>query len=127
MVGATLVDTSDAKDAQYLSDESSDLDVVNHQIELEKGNEIQFRTCSWQKVVGMSIVRSQVSYRSCLDSSITLFRVHMSRDYVLPVFIFRAGNGSWCPCNYWGRCNGPVYIARSLAFLPSTPADPKRL
>ncbi|KAF8492258.1 transmembrane amino acid transporter protein-domain-containing protein [Gautieria morchelliformis] len=40
------------KDDLY-SDEISDVESVNHQIQSEKDNEIQFRTCSWQKTAAL--------------------------------------------------------------------------
>ena len=73
MRGLTPVVIPGAKDDQSLSDESSDVESVNHQIELEKDNEIQFRTCSWQKVEACPSSNNVFSYRSCLDSSITFF------------------------------------------------------
>ncbi|KAF8579130.1 hypothetical protein K439DRAFT_1360222 [Ramaria rubella] len=41
------------RDDEDSTDESSDIDLVNHQIALEKDNEIQFRTCSWQKTAAL--------------------------------------------------------------------------
>ena len=94
MSGVTPFDMPDAKkndDPEVSStDESFDVESVNHQIELEKDNEIQFRTCTWQKVsiIGsttMCIILSYLRSRlpRCSSPSTFVWRSCPSRFLIL--------------------------------------------
>jgi hypothetical protein len=64
------------------SDTESNLS-VGAQIELEKHNAIQYRTCGWKKVRHCSIQNDDPN--TLLDFISSVFGIHLSRYHVFPI------------------------------------------
>lgn len=81
------------------SDSDDSIVTPERQHELEKGNAIQYRTCSWQKVWSIPItnchMESQETNHQAKDCRPALFRVHLPGHHELPVVIQCLGSGSW--------------------------------
>lgn len=64
---------------------STDLESIGAQIKKEEGNQIKYRTCSWQKVRRARPCCGGINDARVLDGCSALLRVHLSRHSLLPV------------------------------------------
>lgn len=100
-------------------DSDSDASIsVGKQMELEAGNAIKYRTCSWQKVsCAWSIEaclrdreQDESSADGALDCSSALFRVHLPSHHVISLLLFCPRPGSWPYLDRRGRWNRSLHI-----------------
>ena len=110
-----------------LNDDNSSTVSVGKQIELEAGNSIKYRSCSWQKVRSPARIlpssseqRGDRTERS-LDCRSSVQRVYMPRYYVLPLLVLGARSGSWSYSYRGRRGYRSIHELDNLAILSSAP------
>lgn len=95
---------------------------VGRQIELEAGNSIKYRTCSWQKVC---IIRDRSSVHKMgslwlidpIDCSAAVFRIYLPRHDVVPVVVFHIGVGAGADFDRLCRGCGALHVPDHLVRL----------
>jgi len=95
-------------------------DILGKQIELEANNEIQYRTCSWQKVYYRSggwCAEEEFLLIWMSDCSITLFRVHLFGYHVLSILIFGFGSCTRTHFNCSRRGSGSLHFLNRLVRI----------
>lgn len=96
------------------SDDSGS-DILGKQLEMEAGDAIQYRTCSWQKVsfqlFSMRVWENSNNYQDC---SFTLLRVHLSSYHVLPIQLFSTWAVSRSSLDRGGCRSRPIHFAYCL-------------
>ena len=101
-----------------LTDDESSVMSVGKQMELEAGNSIKYRSCSWQKVCS-TVALIQILLKSPLDRGSVVQRVYLLGNHVIPLFVLC----SWpCPWSHSYRCcrgYRSLYQFDNLAILSS--------
>lgn len=112
---------SQSQKAAQSDSESND---IGRQIELEAGNSIKYRTCSWEKVCLPSRHLSMNQRRShadhvLLDGGPAILRVHLLGYHVIPLVLFRPGFSSRLDSDR-GHCgHRALYLAHHLVCASS--------
>lgn len=100
---------------------------IGKQIELEAGNAIQYRTCSWQKVClpvsGAALSELCMLFSPAVliqnaDCGLAFLRVHLPSHHVVPVVIFHSRSGAGPHPDGCGRRACPVHFSDLLVSRP---------
>ena len=92
---------------------------VGRQIELEAGNSIKYRTCSWQKVRifrdgHIDTKRESLELIDPIDCGTAVFRIYLSRHDVVPVVVFHIGLGAGADFDRLCRGGGALHLPDHL-------------
>lgn len=94
---------------------------VGKQMEMEAGNSIKYRTCSWPKVI-YSTLREKRRANTFIDSRSPVFRVHLSGHHVIPILLLCPWSCAWLDPHRRGRWNCPLYFTHYLVSYGSFPS-----
>ena len=96
------------------------VDSVDKQMELEAGNAIKYRTCSWQKVSLGNRRHYEHNLTKCLDCFSAVQRVHLPGYNVVSVLVLGSWSCSWYHMHSCRCSPGSVHELDHLAILSQT-------